>query len=60
MEVAFAFGETPMHLSLQVLRRGCDILVATIGRLGHYIHDGIVWFDFSALAVKLTNLLHFR
>ena len=60
VEVAFAFGDTPMHLSLQVLRRGCDILVATIGRLGHYIYDGIVWIFIIFSTFHFVNKFVFQ
>ncbi|KAI1732525.1 DEAD/DEAH box helicase domain-containing protein [Ditylenchus destructor] len=45
VSVEVIYGDMPWHESVQLMRRGCDILVATLGRLTHFIREGIVSLD---------------
>uniref|UniRef100_A0A915CWI4 RNA helicase n=1 Tax=Ditylenchus dipsaci TaxID=166011 RepID=A0A915CWI4_9BILA len=40
--VTVTYGETNVHEAKREIERGCDILVMTIGRLHHFLEDGII------------------
>uniref|UniRef100_A0A183BLN5 RNA helicase n=1 Tax=Globodera pallida TaxID=36090 RepID=A0A183BLN5_GLOPA len=42
VDVALAYGDIPMGVSINQLRKGCDLVVSTVGRLFHYVREGII------------------
>ncbi|KAL3101229.1 hypothetical protein niasHT_027985 [Heterodera trifolii] len=45
VDVALAYGDIPMGVSINNVRKGCDLLVATVGRLFHYAREHIIKLD---------------
>uniref|UniRef100_A0A914HJ34 RNA helicase n=1 Tax=Globodera rostochiensis TaxID=31243 RepID=A0A914HJ34_GLORO len=45
VDVALAYGDIPMGVSINQLRKGCDLVVSTVGRLFHYVREGIIKLD---------------